>query len=90
MNSFQSIEKNCVLLVVFHNLQLLFCVQDCRSRIDQVVYQGQVRNTRILEPKLLIDTSHRIRYRLESKYFCFVQFLLIADRAAHRPRESEK
>ena len=39
-----------------------FCVQDCRSRIVKVEYQGQTRNTRTLERKPLIDTSYRIRH----------------------------
>ena len=55
----------------------------------QVEYQGQTRNTRILEHKPLIDTSYRILHRLELKYFHFAQFLLNAHRAAHRPRKSE-
>ena len=38
----------------------LFCMQDCRSRIAQVEYQGQALNTRILESKPLIDASYRI------------------------------
>ena len=62
-----------------------FGVQDCRTRIFQVEYQGQTRNTRILERKPLIDTSYRIRHRLELKFFHFAQFLLNAHRAAHRP-----
>ena len=66
-----------------------FLVQDCRSRIFQVEYQGQTRYTRILERKPLIDTSYRIRHRLELKYFHFAQFLLNAHRAAHQPRKSE-
>ena len=66
-----------------------FCIQDCSSQIVQVEYQGQTRNTRILERKPLIDTSYRIRHRLELKYFHFAQFLLNAHRAAHRPRKSE-
>ena len=45
------------------------CVQDCRTRIFQVEYQGQTRNTRILEPKHLIDTSYRILHRLELNIF---------------------
>ena len=42
-----------------------FCIQDCSSQIVQVEYQGQTRNTRILERKPLIDTSYCIRHRLE-------------------------
>ena len=82
IDSCQSTEKNSIflfiLLEVFHNLQLLFCLQDCRSWIAQVEYQGQARNTRILERKPLIDTSYRIRHRLELKYFHLAHFLLIA------------
>ena len=44
-------------------------VQDYRSRIAQVEYQGQTLHTRILECKLLIDTSCCIRHRLELKFF---------------------
>ena len=66
-----------------------FCIQDCCTRIIQVEYQGQTRNTRILERKPLIDTSYRIRHGLELKYFHFAQFLLNAHRAAHQPRKSE-
>ena len=46
-----------------------FCSQHCRSQIVQVEYQGQTRNSRTLELKPLIDTSHRIRHILELKYF---------------------
>ena len=55
----------------------------------EVEYQGQTRNTRILERKPLIDASFRIRHRLELKYFYLAQFLLSAHRAAHQPRTSE-
>ena len=64
-------------------------VQNCRSQIAQVEYQGQARSTRFLERKPLIDTSYRIRHRLELNLFHFAQFLLIAHQAAHRPRKSE-
>ena len=77
--------KKTVCLAIFR----LEIRQDCRSQIVQVEYQGQTRNTRILECKPLIDTSDRIRHRLELKYFHFAQFLLNAHRAAHRPRKSE-
>ena len=66
IGSCQSAEKKGILFVillnlkVFRNLQLLFWVQNCRSLIAQVVYQGQARNTRILEGKPFIDTSYRI------------------------------
>ena len=83
IGSCQSTEKNgvwlLILLEVFRNLQRLFCVQNCRSWIAQVEYQGQASNTRILEHKPWIDTFYRIRHRLELKYFHFAQFW-----AAHR------
>ena len=63
-----------------------FCSQHCRSQIVQVEYQGQTRNSRTLELKPLIDTSHRIRHRLELEYFHLALFLL---NAAHRPQKSE-
>ena len=78
-------KKHCILVVVSCNLQQLFFVQDCSSWIAQVEYQGQARNTRVLERKPLIDTSYRSRHRLELKYFNIAQFLLNAHRAAHRP-----
>ena len=73
-----------LLRTVFRNLQPLCCMQDCHYLIPHE-YQGQARNTRILERKPLIDTSYRIRHRLELKYFHFkfTQILLIAYRAAH-------
>ena len=89
MGSCQSAEKHGILVVLFRDLQPLFCVQDCRSQIAQVEYQGQARNTRILERKPMIDTFYCIRHRLELKYFHFAQFLLNAHRAAHQPRKSE-
>ena len=46
-----------------------FCVQYCCSQIDQIEYQGQIRNTRILESKPLIDTYYCIRHRLELEIF---------------------
>ena len=73
----------------FATCNWFFCVQDCRTRTFQREYQGQTRNTRILERRPLIDTSYRIQHRLELKYFHFAQFLLNAHRAAHRPRKSE-
>ena len=73
----------------FATCNQLFCVQDCRTRTFQVEYQGQTRNTRILVRKPLIDTSYRIRNRLELKYFHFAHVLLNAHRAAHQPRKSE-
>ena len=59
-----------------------FGIQDCSSLILQVEYQGQTRNTRILERKPLINTSYCIQHRLELKYFHFAQFLLNAHQAA--------
>ena len=57
-----------------------FCVQDCRSTVVlgffQLEYQGPTRNMRILDRKLLIDTSYSIQHRLELKYFHLAQFLL--------------
>ena len=71
-----------------------FCVQDCFSRIAQVEYQGQTRNTRILarytkilERKPLIGTFYRIWHILDLKYFHFAQFLLNGHRGAHRPQK---
>ena len=53
-------------------------------------YLGQIRCTRIIEHKSSVDTSYRIRHRLELKYFTiFARFLLIAHQTAHRPRKSE-
>ena len=49
--SYQLAKKNGSWLVVSRNLELLFCVQDCHSRIAQAEYQGQTRYTRILEGK---------------------------------------
>ena len=79
----------------FATCNRIFCIQDCCSRIIQVLCQGQARNTRYLERKPLIDTFYRIRHRLELnqlKYFHFAHFLLsahrVAHRAAHRPRKS--
>ena len=70
-------------------LQLLFWVQDCRSQIAQVVYQGQAQKNRTLKLKPLIDTPYRIRHRMELKYFHLAQFLPITHRAAHKPWNSE-
>ena len=71
-------EKNCIWLVLCHNLEPLFCMQNCRSLISQVEHQGQTWYTRILERKPLMDTSFRILHRLELKYFHFAQFFLNA------------
>ena len=67
-----------------------FCIQDCCSRNVQVEYQGQTQNTRILERKPLIDTSYRIRHRLELKNFHLAQFLLIAPRLIKQLTNLEK
>ena len=85
-------EKAGLPLVVFRqnrHLQPIFCVRDCRSRNVQVEYQGHTRNTRILEGKRLINTSYRIRHRLELKYFHLAQFLLNTHLSGHQPRKSE-
>ena len=79
-------------LKCFATCNCFFCVQTCQSRIAQVQGQpGQARKTRILERKPLINTSYRIRHRLELKYFHLklAQFLLIAHRAAHQPWKSD-
>ena len=89
IDSYRFDEKNGVWLVVSRNLRPVFCVQDGRSRIAQVKYQEQARYTRILDRKLLIDTSFHIRHRLELKYFHFSNFLLNAHRAAHQTWKSE-
>ena len=73
----------------FATCNWFFGVQDCSTRIFHLEYQGQTLNTRILERKPLIDTSYRIRHRLELKYFHFAQFLLNAHQAAHQPWKSE-
>ena len=71
----------------FATCNWFFCVQDCRTQIFQVEYQGQTRNTRSFERKPLIEKSNCIRHRLELKYFHFAQLLLNAHRAAHQPRK---
>ena len=53
----------------FATCNQFFCLQDCSTQIFQVEYQGQLRNTRILEFKPLISTSYHILHRLELKYF---------------------
>ena len=58
------------------NLEPIFGVQDCCSRIAEVEYRGQTRHTRILYRKPLIDTCYRIGHILDSlelKYFLFVE-----------------
>ena len=70
----------------FATSNLFFCTQDRCSQIVQAEYQGQTRNTRILELRPLINTSYRIQHhRLGLKYFHFTQFLLNAHQAAHQP-----
>ena len=68
----------------FATFNRFFCVQDCRSRIVQVEYQGQTRNTRILERKPWIDTPYRIRQRINIDWswniFTMQFFLLNAHR----------
>ena len=64
--------ENHVVRIAYCNLEnagLLF--SDCSSE-----YQGQKRYSRILEHTPFIDICHRIRHRLELKYFHFAQFLL--------------
>ena len=56
----------------------------------QVKDQGQAPNTGILERKPLIDTSYRIRHRLELKNFHLAQFLLIAPRLIKQLTNLEK
>ena len=68
----------------FATCNWFFGIQDCRTQIFQLEYQGQTRNTRILERKPLIDTSYRISHRLELKYFHFAPH-----QTAHWPRKSE-
>ena len=64
-------------------------MQDCRSQIAQIEYQGQTQYTGILDHKPFIDTCYSIGHRLELKYFHFARFLLNAHRAAHQPEKSE-
>ena len=58
----------------FATLNPFFCVQDCRSRIAQVEYQGQTQYFRILDSKPSIDICYRIGHRLELKTFLIAQF----------------
>ena len=58
----------------FATCNQFFCIQDCTTWIFHVDYQGQTRNTRILERKPLIDTSYSIQHRLELKYQHLAQF----------------
>ena len=44
--------KSCIWLIIFCHLQPILCIQDCHSWIVQNVYQGQTRNTRILDANL--------------------------------------
>ena len=50
----------------------------------------EIREFLNLERKPLVDTSYRIRHRLELKYVHFAQFLLNAHRAAHLPDLTSK
>ena len=65
-------------------------MQNCRSRIALVEYQGQARNTRIIERKPLINTSYRIQHELKLKYFQLAQFLPISHQAAHDAHQPPK
>ena len=56
----------------FATFNRFFCVQDCRSRIVQVEYQGQTRNSRILERKPLINASlHLIAFNIDWSWNIF-------------------
>ena len=68
------IRINCLKKTVYNSSYFATCnwffgVQDCCTRNFHLEYQGQTRNTRTLERKPLIDTSYRIRYRLELKIY---------------------
>ena len=65
IGSYQLLKKTVYDSSYFATCNWFFGVQDCRTRIFQLEYQGQTRNTRILERKPLIDTSYCIRHRLE-------------------------
>ena len=58
-------KKKVYYLKFFSTCNLFFCIQDCCSQIAQVEYQGQARNTRILEHKPLIDTFYCIWHRVD-------------------------
>ena len=51
INLYQSLKESGIWLVVSRNLEPFFCVQNLHSRIAQVEYQSQTRNTRILARK---------------------------------------
>ena len=74
IDSYQLNGNNCTWIVVSRNLELLFCVQDCRSGIAQVEYQGQTLYTGTLERKPFIDTSYCVRHRLELNFFSLLDF----------------
>ena len=57
------------------------------SECSGLIYQGQTRNTRILERRPLINTSYRIQHRLELEFFLLCTSF--AHLAAHRPRKRE-
>ena len=65
-------KKTAYVSSYFATCNRFFSVQDCRTRIFQLEYQGQTRFLRILERKPLIDTSYRIRHSLELKWNIFI------------------
>ena len=81
------LKKMSIWLVIFCNLELIFCMQYCHSWIAQVEYQGQTQYTRILDSKPFTDTCCHIGNRLELKYLYFAQFLLNAHWAADWPHK---
>ena len=83
MSLYQSIENHGIWAVIFSNLELISCLQDCQ--ITQVGYQGQTRYTRILDCKPFIYTYYSIGHGLEMKLFLFTQFLHNTYREAHLP-----
>ena len=84
-------KKKGICLVVFRYLQQIFGVQDSRTWIFQLEYQGQTLYMRILEHNLW--SIHLIALDIERSWnifqVYFEQFLLIAHQAAHQPRKSE-
>ena len=58
--------KNGIFLVESLNLQPIFLLTGCRSRIVQVEYQGQTRYTRILERNLL--SIYVITFNIDSDW----------------------
>ena len=55
-----SLKKTVYESLYFATCNCFFCAQDCSTRIVQVEYQGQTRNTKVLERKPLIDLSYCI------------------------------